>query len=108
MPLPSTLLTATHGDLDLRLTQGAWPADCRGEMFISAPVPHHELTYALFGFGAMIRLSLRPGPRRPTRSIRLADADHRLTDQAALRLAVPHAFASGPLGYTSPLGAPTW
>ena len=61
MPLPSTLITARHRDLDLRLLSGAWPDDVAGEVFLSAPEPSARLASALFGFGVMIRLSLRPG-----------------------------------------------
>jgi hypothetical protein len=106
MPLPSTLVTARHHDLDLRLLAGRWPDDVAGEVFVSAPEPNPRLDSALFGFGAMIRLSLRPGthgapPDRFAWRVRSIDSPtRRLFDRA------PHAFTPGPLGYTSQLGAP--
>jgi all-trans-8'-apo-beta-carotenal 15,15'-oxygenase len=61
MPLPETLLSATWTDLDLRVVAGEWPVGVHGEMFISAPVVDPRLSFQLFGFGAMVRLSLQPG-----------------------------------------------
>jgi len=106
MPLPSTLITARHRDLDLRLLAGEWPDDVSGEVFVSAPEPSPRLASALFGFGVMIRLSLRPGThgapadRFAWRARTIDSPTQRLFDR------VPGAFAPGPLGYTSALGAP--
>ena len=61
MPLPETLLSAEWTDMDLRVTQGTWPSDLYGEMFISAPVVDPRLSFQLFGFGAMVRISMQPG-----------------------------------------------
>ena len=106
MPLPRSLLRSSHGDLDLRLVGGTWPDDVSGEVFVSAPDPDPSPGYALFGFGVMIRLSLRPGTHgaepgtfawrartidSPTR--RLYDTDRGL-------------FGAGPLGFESPFGHP--
>ena len=61
MPIPESLLRSTWGDLDLRVVAGSWPTGVRGEMLISAPVIDERLTYQLFGFGAMARISLQAG-----------------------------------------------
>lgn len=106
MPLPRSLTSAHHGDIDLRLTSGTWPADLRGEMFISAPTPAPDLPYALFGLGVVIRLSLRPGANG-------AAADRwawrtRTIDTPTQRLHAkdPEAFVPTPLGYSSAYGSP--
>ena len=106
MPLPRSLTTATHADLDLAVVAGRWPDDCTGEVVISAPTPADDLSYALFGFGALIRLSLRPG-RHGAADDRFAWRV-RVLDTATRRLrdAAPDAFTAGPLGYTSPFGSP--
>jgi all-trans-8'-apo-beta-carotenal 15,15'-oxygenase len=106
VPLPDSLLTTQHRDLDLEVVAGTWPDDLTGEMFLSAPAVHAELSYALFGFGVMIRLSLQPGthgaaPNRFAWRTRTIDSPTRRLHQAA-----PQAFAPGPLGFTSPLGSP--
>jgi hypothetical protein len=41
--VPRSLLTAAHGDADLRLTSGTRPDDLGGEIFLSAPAPHADL-----------------------------------------------------------------
>jgi all-trans-8'-apo-beta-carotenal 15,15'-oxygenase len=106
MPLPRSLLTASHHDVDLELVAGTWPDDLTGEMFISAPAPHAELTSALFGFGVMIRLSLRPGTHGAPAD-RFAWRTH-VIDSPTKRLydEVPDEFHAGPLGFSSPLGSP--
>jgi all-trans-8'-apo-beta-carotenal 15,15'-oxygenase len=106
VPLPDSLLTTEHRDLDLEVVAGTWPDDVGGEVFLSAPAVHPDLSYALFGFGVMIRLSLRPGthgadPSRFAWRTRTIDSPTRRLHQAA-----PQAFAPGPLGFTSPLGSP--
>jgi hypothetical protein len=106
MPLPRSLLTADHRDLDLHLVAGSWPDDIDGEFYVSAPSADPALRYALFGFGVLARLSLRPGrhgapPDRFAWRVRLLDTPTRRLYEAA-----PEAFTSGPLGYASPFGSP--
>lgn len=104
MPIPQTLTSGTFTDLDLELVAGTWPADLRGEMVISAPEPNPALDYCLFGFGALVRLSLRPGThgapsdRFALRSKVLDTPSKRIYDK------VPHAFTSTTFGFTSKLG----
>jgi hypothetical protein len=104
MPLPETMLTATWEDLDLKLAAGVWPDGVRGEMFISAPVVDPRLSFQLFGFGAMVRLSLRPGtfgapPDRFALRVRTIDTPvQRIHDRT------PDAFHGGLLGLDSPYG----
>ena len=106
MPVPTSAMTATHQDLDLRLVSGEWPADIEGEMVISGPQVAHDLPFALFGFGVMCRLSLQPGSHG-------AAADRfawrtNVIDSPSQRLhaAAPDAFVPGPTGYLGPLGFP--
>ena len=106
MPVPTSAMTATHQDLDLRLVSGEWPADIEGEMVISGPKVAHDLPFALFGFGVMCRLSLQPGSHG-------AAADRfawrtNVIDSPSQRLhaAAPDAFVPGPTGYLGPLGFP--
>lgn len=61
MPLPESLLAARLADFDLEVVAGQWPEGVRGEMFVSAPVVDSRLDYQLFGFGAMVRISLEDG-----------------------------------------------
>jgi carotenoid cleavage dioxygenase-like enzyme len=61
LPLPETLLTAPLHDFDLSLVAGAWPSDLRGELYLSSPQIDQRLDYALFGFGAIVRVSLAAG-----------------------------------------------
>jgi all-trans-8'-apo-beta-carotenal 15,15'-oxygenase len=106
MPLPSTLLTSPLQDLDLTVVAGAVPDGLHGEMFISAPLVDQRLGYQLFGFGALVRISLTTGTWG-------ADAEHfalrcgvidtpirRLHDRAA------HRFTGGLLGFDTPWGYP--
>lgn len=104
MPLPETLLTAEWTDLDLLVTEGAWPSDLYGEMFISAPVMDPRLTFQLFGFGAMVRISLQPGtfgaaPDRHALRVRTLD-----TPIQQLHDRCPDRFRGGVLGLESPFG----
>lgn len=106
MPVPRSATTATHTDLDLRLVQGTWPDDIWGEVYVSAPQVARDLPYALFGFGVICRLSLRPGTHG-------AAADRfawrtRVIDSPSQRLheLAPEAFRPGPAGYSSPFGFP--
>ena len=106
MPVPSTITSAEHQDFDMRLVSGAWPDDIQGEMVISSPQVASDLPYALFGFGVMCRLSLRPGthgaaPDRFAWRTRVLDTPSRRLHQRA-----PEQFRPGPTGYTSPLGFP--
>ena len=104
MGMPESLLRAQLTDLDLNVVSGAWPADMHGEMFISAPVIDDRLSYQLFGFGAMVRLSLEPGTygAQPDRfALR-----HRVIDTPVRRLhdRLPDAFTGGLLGLESAFG----
>lgn len=106
MPVPTSIMTAAHQDLDLELVAGAWPGDVQGEMLLSAPRLARDLPYALFGFGVMCRLSLRPGTHG-------APADRfawrtRVIDSPSQRLhaAAGEHFSPGPTGYSSPFGFP--
>ncbi len=106
MPLPRTLTTAAHGDIDFELVAGAWPEDCTGEVWISAPAGSPELSYALFGFGVMIRLSLQPGTfgapsdRWAWRATTIDAPAQRLHALA------PEAFHMTATGYGSAFGSP--
>ncbi len=104
MPLPETLLTATWNDLDLCVAAGQWPDGLRGELIISAPVVDPRLSFQLFGFGALVRLSLQPGTFG-------APADRhalrvRTIDSPVQRIheRTPDAFHGGVLGLDSPYG----
>ena len=104
MPLPETLLTATWNDLDLKVVAGAWPEGVHGEMIISAPVVDPRLSFQLFGFGALVRLSLRPGTfgapdDRFALRVRTID-----TPVQRLHERTPEAFHGGVLGLDSPYG----
>lgn len=106
MPLPRTLLTSSHAELDLELVAGTWPEGLTGDLWCSAPAPTPGLTYALFGFGEIIRLSLRPGThgaapdRWAWRSSPIDSPTRRLHDH------VPEAFTVTPTGFSTPYGAP--
>lgn len=106
MPLPRTITSAPLRDLDLELLRGDLPAGLSGEVFLSAPVVDPALDYQLFGFGAMVRLSLEPGahgapPDRFALRTRVIDTPTRRLHDAA-----PDAFRTGALGFSSPFGAP--
>ena len=106
MPTPDCLTTAPHRDFDLRVVSGAWPADVSGEMLFSAPRLSGGLPYGIFDFGAVARLSLTPGThgapdgRFAWRVASIETPSKRIFDAA------PEAFTAGPVGYTSPFGAP--
>lgn len=106
MPVPSSITSARHRDMDLRLSAGSWPEDVTGEFVISSPEVVPGLPYALFGPGRLCRLSLRPGTNG-------APADRwawrtRIIDSPSARLfqAAPEHFSAGPTGYNSPFGFP--
>ena len=104
MGMPESLLRAQLDDLDLRVVRGSWPADVHGEMFISAPVIDSRLSYQLFGFGAMVRLSLEAGTHgAPPERFALR---HRVIDTPVQRLhdRMPEAFTGGLLGLESAFG----
>lgn len=104
MGMPESLLRAQLGDLDLHVVRGEWPAEVHGEMFISAPVIDDRLSYQLFGFGAMVRLSLQPGTHgAPPDRFALR---HRVLDTPVRRLhdRLPEAFRGGLLGLESAFG----
>jgi len=104
MALPESLLTSALEDLDLECTAGQWPDELAGEMFISVPVADARLSYQLFGFGALARVSLRPGThgapagRFALRTKVLDTPVHRL------HRASPESFRGGLLGLESPFG----
>jgi hypothetical protein len=106
VPVPRSIISVPHSDIDLRLEGGTWPDDLAGEIWISAPSASDDLSYALFGFGVMIRLSLDPGAhgapadRWPWRVRTIDTPTKRLFDAA------PEVWTSGVLGYVSPFGAP--
>ncbi len=106
MPVPTSAMTATHQDLDLRLISGEWPADIEGEVVISGPQVAHDLPFALFGFGVMCRLSLQPGSHGAAAD-RFAWRTNVIdTPSQRLHAAAPDAFMSSPTGYMGPLGFP--
>ncbi len=99
-------MTAQLSDLDLHVISGAMPAGIHGEMVISAPVIDDRLSYQLFGFGALVRLSLTPGSFGAP-----ADAHalrYRVIDTPVYRLhqRAPEAFHGSLLGFDTPWGAP--
>lgn len=106
MPTPRSLTTAPHQNFELEVVAGSWPSDISGEVYFSSPRIVPELPYAIFGFGAMCRLSLEPGGRgaAPGRfswqSVTIETPSKRLFDRH------PEAFALGPAGYSSPFGPP--
>ena len=84
MPVPRSITSAEHRDLDLRLVDGEWPDDITGEFVVSSPRVEEGLPYALFGSGVLCRLSLEPGSRG----------------------AAPERWAWRTEGHRQPLGAP--
>jgi hypothetical protein len=104
VPLPQTLATAGHRDLDLRVVAGSWPAELTGELVISAPGPRGAFRYALFSPGHVVRLSLRPGrfgappDRFAWRARRIESPSVRLHD------AKPDVFRAVGPGMLSPFG----
>lgn len=106
MPLPRTLLTAPWTDLDLEVRSGRVPDGLHGELVVSAPVVDERLGYQLFGFGALARLSLRPGTHgapphaHALRHRVLGTPVHRLHERARDR------FRGGLLGFDTPWGSP--
>jgi carotenoid cleavage dioxygenase-like enzyme len=106
MPLPRSLLRRdAPQDLDLELVQGAWPADCAGEMVISAPHPDgFDAPHAFFGDGMTWRLSLQPG-RFGAAPDRFALRQRRIDSPSArLRRKRPDVFRPTLLGVHSPFG----
>ncbi|MFM8506111.1 MAG: carotenoid oxygenase family protein [Actinomycetota bacterium] len=104
MPLPDSLLTAPLHDFDLSLVAGTWPRELTGEVFLSAPQIDQRLDYQLFGFGAIVRISLQPGMHG-------ADIDKfavrtRVLDTPVKRLhdRVSEVFRGGRFGLESPFG----
>jgi len=63
MPTPRSLTTAPHADFELEVVEGAWPEDISGEMVFSSPQHCTPMDYAIFDWGAICRLALRPGTR---------------------------------------------
>ncbi len=106
MPTPRSLTTAAHEDFDLHVTSGVWPTDLQGEVLFSSPQITGRTDYGIFDFGAMHRLSLRPGTRGAPPDALAWQA--RSIQSPAKRLfdAVPELFTGGPIGYSSPFGSP--
>ena len=104
MPTPRSLTTASLADFELELVDGVWPDDISGEMVFSSPERCTPMDYAIFDWGAVCRLSLRPGTRGAApdrfawqaRSIRTPG--RRLWDRR------PDLFTPTPTGYQSALG----
>ena len=61
MPTPRSLSTAPNQDLDLQLVHGTWPETIHGEVLYSGPRVSGKSPAAIFDFGGLTRLSLRPG-----------------------------------------------
>ncbi len=106
MPLPESLTTSSHRDLDLRLVAGVWPNDLSGDVLFSAPMLSGGVPYGIFDFGAMIRLSLTAGTRGAP-SDRFAWRVHRIhTPSERIHAEIPQAFMANSVGYQSPFGPP--
>lgn len=104
MPLPESIFAATLADFDLDVVEGRWPDGVQGEMFVSAPVVDDRLDFQLFGFGAMVRISLRPGTHgAEPGSFALR---RRVIDTPVQRIhsRVREAFSGGVLGLDSVFG----
>ncbi|MCP4433882.1 MAG: carotenoid oxygenase family protein [Actinomycetia bacterium] len=106
MPVPRSIASTQHQDMDLELTSGEWPEDLAGEFVLSSPRIEEGLPYALFGSGTVCKLSLRPGTNGAA-SDRWAWRT-RVVESPSERLlaAAPEHFNAGPTGYTSPFGPP--
>jgi all-trans-8'-apo-beta-carotenal 15,15'-oxygenase len=106
MPLPRTLFAAdAPADHDLRVTQGTWPTDMAGEIFISAPHPDtFGGSHPFYGDGMTYRLSLQPGTfGAPTDTF--AWRQRRIDSPSArLRAKRPDVFRSTMVGLHSPFG----
>ena len=63
MPVPASLTTASHRDLELEVVAGTWPEDVSGEVVFSSMENNHGLPYAIFDWGVICRLSLASGTR---------------------------------------------
>lgn len=106
MPTPRSLTSAAHEDFDLRVTSGAWPTDLHGDVLFASPQITGRSDYGIFDFGAMHRLSLRPGAHGAPadalawRARSIQSPAKRLFDVA------PDLFRGGPIGYSSPFGSP--
>ncbi|MGI9577955.1 MAG: carotenoid oxygenase family protein, partial [Microthrixaceae bacterium] len=106
MPVPSTITSAKHTDMDLRLTAGRWPEDLTGEVVLSSPRVEEGLPYALFGSGMLCRLSLTAGSNGAGADSWAWRTQVLRTPSERLISAAPEAFKAGPTGYTSPFGPP--
>jgi len=106
MPLPRSLLRQDPPkDLDLALVRGSWPADCGGELVISAPHPDtFGGPHAFFGDGMTWRISLEPGTFGAPPG-KFALRQRRIDSPSArLRGKRPELFRSTMLGVHSPFG----
>lgn len=106
MPLPRSLFCTDEPlDHNLRVTQGAWPTDLSGEIFISAPHPDtFGGPHPFYGDGMTYRLSLQAGTfGAPADAFawRQARID---TPAARLRAKRPDVFRSTMVGIHSPFG----
>jgi hypothetical protein len=106
MPTPDTLTTARHHDLDLELVAGAWPTDLAGEVLFSAPMVSGAIPNGIFDFGAVIRLSLRPGTHGAGAGQHAWRVGPLRTPSQRIHELAPAAFRPSPVGYQSPFGAP--
>lgn len=105
MPTPRSLSTAPNQDLDLQLVHGTWPETIHGEVLYSGPRVSGKSPAAIFDFGGLTRLSLRPGTygapadRFAFRTRPIQTPSKRLFDRA------PELFTGALNGYMSPFGS---
>jgi all-trans-8'-apo-beta-carotenal 15,15'-oxygenase len=106
MPLPRSLFCAdAPADHDLEVTQGRWPADIGGEIFISAPHPDtFGGSHPFYGDGMTYRLSLEAGTFGAAADT-FAWRQRRIDSPSArLRSKRPEVFRSTMVGLHSPFG----
>jgi len=106
MPTPRSLTSAPHEDIDLQVVSGTWPTDLQGEVLFSSPQITGRTDYGIFDFGAMHRLSLRPGARGAAGDALAWRAQSIQSPAKRLFDAAPELFTGGPVGYNSPFGSP--
>ena len=106
MPVPRSLMSRDGlADLDLTLTQGSWPADLGGEIFISTSDQQTATHHAFFGDGALVRLSLRPGTHGAASGAWAWRQSMIDTPSQRLRAKRPDVFESTAIGARSPFGS---
>ncbi|MBM3662960.1 MAG: carotenoid oxygenase [Actinobacteria bacterium] len=104
--VPTSAISAPHQDLDLEVVAGAWPEGVRGDVVFSAPQVATDLPFALFGFGVMCRLSLRPGQHGAAADRFAWRASVIDSPSQRLHAAAASTFRPGPTGYMSSFGFP--